>query len=86
MTKRPKIELSRTPETPTLQPVTPAAPAKRNPDIVRSSVYFPRAVHKALRKLAAERGNHQHDLIKEWIDAGLRQNLGKGWQELAAEE
>jgi len=84
MTKRPKIKLST--ESRTEQPAVPAIPEKPKADIVRSSVYFPRAVHKALRKLAAERGNHQHDLIKEWIDAGLRESIGKGWQELATEE
>jgi hypothetical protein len=84
MNKRPKIKLST--ETKAEQPATPMAPEKPKTGIVRASVYFPRAVHKALRKLAAERGNHQHDLIKEWIDAGLRESIGKGWQELAAEE
>jgi hypothetical protein len=84
MTKRPKIKLST--ESRTEQPAAPAIPGKPKADIVRSSVYFPRAVHKALRKLAAERDSHQHDLIKEWIDAGLRESIGKGWQELATEE
>jgi hypothetical protein len=84
MTKRPKIKLSTGSRAE--QPVAPAIPEKPKAEIVRASVYFPRAVHKALRKLAAERGNHQHDLIKEWIDAGLRESIGKGWQELATEE
>jgi hypothetical protein len=84
MNKRPKIKLTEPEETRAMQ--SESAPRKKNPDIVRTSVYFPRAVHKALRKLAAERGNHQHDLIKEWIDAGLRESIGKGWQELATEE
>lgn len=61
----------RPPETP-----DPAKPASRKarPDIVHTSVYLPREVHRRLREIAFTRDVKIHDVIMEGIDAALRKH------------
>ena len=50
-----------------------APPARKpRPNIVHTSVYLPRAVHKRLRAIAFETDRKVHDIIMEGIDAALR--------------
>ncbi len=61
----------RPPETP-----APAKPTSRKarPDIVHTSVYLPREVHRRLREIAFTRDVKIHDVIMEGIDAALRKH------------
>lgn len=54
----------------------PAKPASRKarPDIVHTSVYLPREVHRRLREIAFTRDVKIHDVIMEGIDAALRKH------------
>ncbi|RVU14564.1 hypothetical protein [Methylobacterium oryzihabitans] len=52
-----------------------AAPARRaRPDIVHTSIYLPREVHRRLREIAFARDVKIHDVIMEGIDAALRKH------------
>ena len=55
---------------------TPAKPAGRRPrpDVVHTSVYLPREVHRRLREIAFTRDVKVHDVIMEGIDAALQQH------------
>jgi hypothetical protein len=84
MSNRPKLKFPLKPQLQAIQP-EPEAPQKKKPDYIRASLYFPPGVHKALRRLAFETERAQHEWLKDWIDAGLRQTIGKGWKELAGD-
>jgi hypothetical protein len=81
---RPKLKFPPKPQLQVAAP-EPEVPQKKKPDYIRASLYFPPGVHKALRRLAFETERAQHEWIKQWIDAGLQQTIGKSWQELAGE-
>ena len=51
-----------------------AKPAGRRarPDVVHTSVYLPREVHRKLREIAFTRDVKVHDVIMEGIDAALQ--------------
>lgn len=50
----------------------PAAPAQRaRPEVVHTSLYLPREVHRRLREIAFARDVKVHDVIMEGIDAAL---------------
>ena len=51
-------------------------PASRRarPDVVHTSVYLPRAVHRKLREIAFTRDVKVHDVIMEGIDEALRKH------------
>jgi hypothetical protein len=73
------LKLSTTPEhepSVAAPPEPPANPApagrKPRPDIVHTSVYLPKAVHRQLREIAFTTDQKIHDLIIEGIDATLR--------------
>lgn len=85
MTKRPSIigglNLPGTEASPAitdrpLEAQAPAKPAARKtrPDIVHTSVYLPREVHRRLREIAFTRDVKIHDVIMEGIDAALRKH------------
>lgn len=55
------------------------APAKAKgrrarPEVVHTSVYLPREVHRRLREIAFTRDVKVHDVIMEGIDAALQQH------------
>lgn len=54
----------------------PPKPAGRRarPDVVHTSVYLPRAVHRKLREIAFTRDVKVHDVIMEGIDEALRKH------------
>ena len=82
MARRLQIKLPKTPEsqTPTPDPDDDKKPAKR--DVKRGSLYLPPAVHEAIRQLAFGQRRSQHQLLRDWIDAGLRRDCGKSWEEI----
>ena len=53
-----------------------AKPAGRRarPDVVHTSVYLPREVHRRLREIAFTRDVKVHDVIMEGIDAALQKH------------
>lgn len=52
-----------------------AAPARRaRPEVVHTSVYLPREVHRRLREIAFARDVKVHDVIMEGIDAALQKH------------
>lgn len=66
-------------------PVTPPAPAepakaaastgrRARPEVVHTSVYLPREVHRRLREIAFTRDVKVHDVIMEGIDAALQKH------------
>lgn len=60
------------------KPARAAATADR-PEIVHSSIYLPKSLHRALREIAFERDCKIHDLIIEGINAVIeRHNEPKG--------
>ena len=63
------------PAVPSLDPAG-AKPAGRRarPDVVHTSVYLPRAVHRRLREIAFTRDVKVHDVIMEGIDAALQKH------------
>jgi hypothetical protein len=65
-------------------PEEEAAPAGRRPrpDVVHSSVYLPKRVHRHLREIAFTRDVKVHDLILEGIDEVLRRHGHPGVAEL----
>lgn len=86
MTKRPSIigglNLSGSepreavPENPTTRPeaAPKAAGRKARPEVVHTSVYLPREVHRRLREIAFTRDVKVHDVIMEGIDAALQKH------------
>ncbi len=65
---------------PTSAPPSPepasAKPAGRRarPDVVHTSVYLPKEVHRRLREIAFTRDVKVHDVIMEGIDAALQKH------------
>jgi hypothetical protein len=55
-------------------PAAKPASRKARPDIVHTSVYLPREVHRRLREIAFTRDVKIHDVIMEGIDAALRKH------------
>jgi hypothetical protein len=59
---------------------SPAAPAPKpmgrraRPDVVHTSVYLPKEVHRRLREIAFTRDVKVHDVIMEGIDAALQKH------------
>lgn len=50
-------------------------PARRvRPEVVHTSVYLPREVHRRLREIAFTRDVKVHDVIMEGIDAALQKH------------
>lgn len=64
------------PATPAPEPVAQAKPVARKtqPDIVHTSVYLPKAVHRKLKEIAFHTDRKIHDLIMEGIDETLRKH------------
>jgi hypothetical protein len=88
MTKRPSIigglNLSGTdareavtdqPPASVAEPATPKTTGRRaRPEVVHTSVYLPREVHRRLREIAFTRDVKVHDVIMEGIDAALQKH------------
>ena len=85
MTKRPSIigglnlpgteaRAAITDRPPEVQASAKSASRKARPDIVHTSVYLPREVHRRLREIAFTRDVKIHDVIMEGIDAALRKH------------
>lgn len=55
-------------------PPKPAAGRRPRPDVVHTSVYLPREVHRLLREIAFTRDVKVHDVIMEGIDAALQKH------------
>ena len=51
-----------------------AAGRKPRPEVVHTSVYLPREVHRRLREIAFTRDVKVHDVIMEGIDAALQKH------------
>ncbi len=47
---------------------------RARPDVVHTSVYLPREVHRRLREIAFTRDVKVHDVIMEGIDAALQKH------------
>lgn len=47
---------------------------RARPEVVHTSVYLPREVHRRLREIAFTRDVKVHDVIMEGIDAALREH------------
>lgn len=54
--------------------VPKAAGRRARPEIVHTSVYLPREVHRRLREIAFTRDVKVHDVIMEGIDAALQKH------------
>lgn len=52
----------------------PASGRRSRPDVVHTSVYLPREVHRRLREIAFTRDVKVHDVIMEGIDAALQKH------------
>ena len=77
MSKRPSIIADLKLDAPSAAPETEApAPAttarKARPDIVHTSIYLPKAMHRKLREVAFTTDRKVHDVILEGIHAALR--------------
>ncbi|MGU3541008.1 hypothetical protein [Methylobacterium sp. A54F] len=61
-------------DAPAATPDEPAAAKGRRarPEVVHTSVYLPREVHRRLREIAFTRDVKVHDVIMEGIDAALQ--------------
>ena len=61
---------------PETTPKAESAPAGRKPrpDVVHTSVYLPKEVHRRLREIAFTRDVKVHDVIMEGIDAALQRH------------
>jgi hypothetical protein len=56
-------------------PEAPKAVGRRaRPEVVHTSVYLPREVHRRLREIAFTRDVKVHDVIMEGIDAALQKH------------
>ncbi len=80
MAKRPSVigDLG-LPPVPPAEPSPPAATRlapgpKARPDIVHTSIYVPKPVHRKLREIAATTDRKVHDLIMEGVDDVLRRH------------
>ena len=51
-----------------------AAGRRARPEVVHTSVYLPREVHRRLREIAFTRDVKVHDVIMEGIDAALQKH------------
>ena len=59
----------------TLEAPPPKAMGRRaRPEVVHTSVYLPREVHRRLREIAFTRDVKVHDVIMEGIDAALQKH------------
>jgi hypothetical protein len=88
MTKRPSIigglnlsgaeardTVTDQPQAPTSDAANPKATGRRaRPEVVHTSVYLPREVHRRLREIAFTRDVKVHDVIMEGIDAALQKH------------
>jgi len=78
MSKRPSIIADLKLDEPTLPAPAAEAPApekatrKARPDIVHTSIYLPKAIHRKLKEVAFTTDQKIHDVILEGIDAVLR--------------
>lgn len=52
----------------------PTSGRRPRPDVVHTSVYLPREVHRRLREIAFTRDVKVHDVIMEGIDAALQKH------------
>ena len=78
-TREPATPTELKPDASTVSPapdVWAAKPAGRRPrpDVVHTSVYLPREVHRRLREIAFTRDVKVHDVIMEGIDAALQKH------------
>jgi hypothetical protein len=65
------------------EPVSTAQSGRKpRPDIVHSSVYIPKAVHRKLREIAFTTDRKVHDLILDGIDGVLKSHGHAGIDEL----
>lgn len=64
----------RPPEAASEAPAPKAAGRRARPEIVHTSVYLPREVHRRLREIAFTRDVKVHDIIMEGIDEALRKH------------
>ena len=70
-----EIITDRPPEQPAdTQPSTKPAGRRARPEVVHTSVYLPREVHRKLREIAFTRDVKVHDIIMEGIDAALQKH------------
>lgn len=53
-------------------PASKPAGRRARPDVVHTSIYLPRQVHRKLREIAFTRDVKVHDVIMEGIDEALR--------------
>ena len=56
------------------EPNAPPSGRRARPEVVHTSVYLPRAVHRKLREIAFTRDVKVHDVIMEGIDEALRKH------------
>ena len=56
------------------QPNAKPAGRRARPEVVHTSVYLPREVHRKLREIAFTRDVKVHDIIMEGIDAALQKH------------
>jgi hypothetical protein len=83
MSKRPSIIADLKLDAPSAAPATeaPATPARKaRADIVHTSIYLPKTVHRKLREVAFTTDRKVHDIILEGIDAALRKYGHDGWK------
>lgn len=59
---------------PAAEPAAKAKGRRARPEVVHTSVYLPREVHRRLREIAFTRDCKVHDVIMEGIDAALQQH------------
>ena len=68
-------ERSRAEHSPLPEPAgTKPAGRRARPDVVHTSVYLPKEVHRRLREIAFTRDVKVHDVIMEGIDAALQKH------------
>jgi hypothetical protein len=76
MSKRPSIIADLKLDQPTVAPNETPAPEKPSrkprPDIVHTSIYLPKAMHRKLREVAFTTDQKIHDVILEGIETALR--------------
>lgn len=56
------------------EPTSKSAGRRARPEVVHTSVYLPREVHRRLREIAFTRDVKVHDVIMEGIDAALQKH------------
>lgn len=59
---------------PAATPAPKASGRRARPEVVHTSVYLPREVHRRLREIAFTRDVKVHDVIMEGIDAALQKH------------